>query len=223
MAQQIYVAMVTGCILSLEATASTPLPVTSQKAERIRAAARKLDDEVTDIASLNFITTEPMFRSGLERLRDYYPPRNVPVRTRKGNPARRQFIWAIARAFYKHFHEFHIQAITEIVALLWPATDERNVRHELTSERKAEIAKAAEAENIASGRAAVEATALLSRAQRKPAPSPEGALTSSPSDSQRLRDTLTMLQSLEDTELASSLVQGIQNILAEFDFELRDS
>lgn len=220
--QVAYVAMVTGCVLNTDATIGASSPVTSQKAEKIRAAARKLDDEVSNVSAVNPVVAEPAFRAGLDRLRTFYPPQNVPVRTRKGNPERRQFIWAVAKAFYRHFRDFHIQAITEIVALLWPATDERNVRHELTDERKAEIAEAAKIEIRATGNAVLEATAFLNRAQRK-APASEGIPVSSLSDSQRVRDTLAALKGLEDKELAASLVQGLQAILADFSFEFVDS
>ena len=61
------------------------------------------------------------------------------------------------------------------MALRWPETDVRNVRHGLTAERKGEIARAAKAEIGARSDATLEATAFLNRAQRKPATSTVGA------------------------------------------------
>ncbi|MFV8511326.1 hypothetical protein ACNRBV_09475, partial [Ralstonia pseudosolanacearum] len=197
-------------------------PITGHKAEKIREAAKKLASEVKDVSAVRQIVGQPAFRDGLSQLSKFYPPQNVPVRTRKGNPERRVFIWAVAQAFYSHFRDFHIEAIHEIVALLWPNTDVRNVRHELTSERKAQIAEAAKAEIAAAGDAAVEATAVLTRVQRKVTPYSE-SVADYPSDNEQIRQALTLLTNLADKELAASLVQGLHSVLAEFDFELTNN
>ncbi|AJG24954.1 hypothetical protein RR42_s3378 [Cupriavidus basilensis] len=105
------------------------------------------------------------------------------------------------------------------MASRWRETDVRNVRHELTAERKAKIAEAAKRETSSSGEAAIVAAAALTRAQRRAVP-----LIGHPrSDSQRIRDALAALKSMEDRELAASLVQGIEAVLADFDYEFPES
>lgn len=194
------------------------MPVTVQKAGKIRAAAKRLDDEVAGVAALSSVIAEPTFRSTLDRLRDFAPPQNVPVRTRKGNPERRQFIWTVAEAVFRHFQDFHIEAITEVVALRWPETDIRNVRHELTAERKAEIAEAAKKRTSASGDAAIAAAAALTRAGRGGSSTTKDVRT----DSQKIADVLAALETLEDKDLAGSLGQRVRDGLADFDYEQPD-
>lgn len=161
---------------------------------------------------------QPAFRTCLHQLAQFYPPQSVPVRTQKGNPERRTFIWAVAKAFYSHFRDFHVEAISEIVALLWPNTDERNVRHELTAERKAQIAEAAKAEMTIASDAVLETAALVSRAQRTTHTQSSADLT----DSQRVQQALGLLASIGDKELATSLVQGLHTVLSDFDFGLAE-
>ncbi|MGY2490975.1 hypothetical protein [Cupriavidus sp. CP313] len=214
-AQVSYVAMVVGSILKLEESMPLPLPVSGHKAGRIRAAAKKLDDEVEGVTALSSTIAQPAFRSALDQLREFSPPQNVPVRTRKGNPERRQFIWAVAENFFRHFKSFHIEAITEIVALRWPETDIRNVRHELTTERQGQIAESAKRQTKVSGEAAIVAAAALTRAQRKEGTAVEDLRT----DAQRIGEALATLEGMEDSELAASLAQGLQSVLADFNYQ----
>ncbi|MBP0633185.1 hypothetical protein [Cupriavidus sp. AcVe19-1a] len=214
-AQASYVAMVVGCFLSLDDSMPAPLPVSRPKAGRIRAAARKLDDEVEGVAALSSTVAQPEFRAALDQLRVFFPPENVPVRTRKGNPERRQFIWTVAEAFYGHFECFHIEAIGEIVAMRWQETDVRIVRLELTDERLGKIAEQAKKRTLASGKAATATAAALTRAQRKVGGVAEDVRT----DAQRIGDALAALNGMADRELGASLVQGLQSILADFDYQ----
>ncbi len=213
-AQANYVAMVVGCFLNLDDSMPAPLPVSGPKAGRIRAAAKKLDDEVEGVAALSSTVAQPAFRSTLDQLREFMPPKNVPVRTRKGNPQRRQFIWTVAEAFYGHFGRFHIEAIAEIVAMRWEETDVRTVRLELTAARQGEIAQRAKKRTQASGEAAMATAAVLGRAQRK-----ISARADVRTDAQRIDEALAALNGMADRELGASLVQGLQSVLADFDYQ----
>lgn len=217
-AQASYLAMVIGCIQTLDESLPAQSPVSTVKAGRIRAVAKKLEDEVDGVAELSSTIAEPGFRSALNGLLKFSPPENVPVRTRKGNPQRRQFIWAVAEAFYRHFECFHIEAITEIVAMRWEETDVRAVRLELTAAHQNEIAQRAKRRTQASGVAATVTAAALERAQRKAGAGVEDART----DVQRIEEALAALNGMTDRELGASLVQGLQSVLADFDYQHPD-
>ncbi|MFV8607605.1 hypothetical protein ACNRDG_25340 [Ralstonia pseudosolanacearum] len=214
-----YITMVAGCVVNAEATIDISAPIGARKAGRIRGAALRLEAEVVGVPAVSGIVDDADFRKRLGQLSQFEPAQGVPVRTLRGNPKRRAFIWAVAQAFYAHFQTFHIEAIHEIVALLWPETDERNVRHELTSERKANIAQAAKTAIAATGNAAMEATALLSRAQRRELASTVGT-SKSVGDMQRLQDMLASLKAFSDKELADGLAHGIHAVLADYGVEL---
>lgn len=214
-----YIAMVAGCVVNADAAIEFSAPIGARKAGRIRGAALKLEAEVAGVPAVSRIVDDVGFRTRLGQLSQFKPAQGVPVRTLKGKPERRAFIWAVAQAFYAHFQTFHIDAIHEIVALLWPETDARNVRHELNSERKADIAQAAKAAIAVTGNAAMETTALLSRAQRRDLASTAGTRESI-DDMQRLQDMLASLKAFSDKELADGLVHGIHAVLVDYGVEL---
>lgn len=130
-------------------------------------------------------------------------------------------MWAVAQAFYASFQCFHIEAITEVIALLWPCIDDRVVSRELTDERQAQIAKAAQVELAAAGVAALSSAALIQRAQRAaPMVTSEISRTSTAdlSDSDRIRRALELLEGVGDKELARSLTHGVHTVLGDFDY-----
>lgn len=215
LAEVSYLAMVISCIQTLDESLPAPSPVSAVKAGKIRGVAKRLEDEVEGVAELSSAIAEPGFRSTLSELLKFSPPENVPVRTRKGNPQRRQFIWAVAEAFYRHFNCFHIEAITEIVAMRWQETDVRAVRYELTAVHQGEIALRAKRQIQASGVAATATAAALVRAQRKVGAGPKDART----DAQRIEEALSALTGMADRELGASLVQGLQSVLSDFDYQ----
>ncbi|MCY1210392.1 hypothetical protein D9M68_101200 [compost metagenome] len=218
-----YVTMAARCIADVDNHIEFAAPITTKKAEQIQAAARKLTHEVRNVAAVQDVIAQPGFRSGLEQLSTLHPPQDVPVRNRKGNPQRRAFIWAVGQAFYANFQSFHTEAITEVVALLWPCIDDRVVSRELTDERKDQIARAAEAELAAAGAATLSTASLIQRAQRAaPMVTSEISRTSTAdlSDSDRIRRALELLEGVGDKELARSLTHGVHTVLGDFDYAL---
>jgi len=215
--------MVARCIADVGDLIEFAAPITAKQADRIQAAARKLTREVRDVAAVQHVVAQPGFRSGLEQLSTLQPPQDVPIRNRKGNPPRRAFIWAVAQAFYANFQSFHTEAITEVVALLWPCIDDRVVSRELTDERLGQIARAAEAELAAAGVATLSTASLIQRAQRT-APMAASEISRTPaedlSDSDRIERALSLLEGVGDKELARSLTHGVHTVLGDFDFAL---
>lgn len=218
-----YVTMVARCISDAGNHIEFAAPITAKQADRIQAVARKLTREVCDVAAVQHVIAQPGFRSGLEQLSTLQPPQDVPVRNRKGDPQRRAFMWAVAQAFYANFRSFHTEAITEVVALLWPCIDDRVVSRELTDDRLDQIARAAEAELAAAGAATLSTASLIQRAQRAaPMVTSEFSRTSTAdlSDRERIRRALELLEGVGDKELARSLTHGVYAVLGDFDFAL---
>lgn len=215
-AQASYLAMIVSCFRDLDYDSTpAPLPVSAPRASKVRTAAKKLVEAVDGVVELNSTVTEPAFRAAIDELCEFFPPQDVPVRTRKGNPLRREFIWKVAEAFYCHFKCFHVEAIAEIVAMRWQETDERIVRRELTDERLGLIAESAKKLTNVSGEAATATAAALERAQRKAGAGVKDART----DAQRIEEAMSALTGMVDRELGASLVQGLQSVLADFGYQ----
>lgn len=139
-----FVTMAADCVLSAGAL-PPPAPATSRKAaDQIRKAAVKLHDLTSVAVDLPAPTATAGFQDGLKELCEWQPSRQSRAHSQRGEPERRAFIAHVAERFYASFRTIHTEAAGEIVMLLWPNTDPRTIREELSTERKAGIISAYE-------------------------------------------------------------------------------
>lgn len=142
-AQLSYIAMVLRCLSEQgheEGGDVTFLPIAPKQGSVIRQSASSLRDALDETGQNKALGIDEVFERKLDGLCDVESAICGPVRSLKGNPQRRLFIWLVAEACYKAFTFFHVDAITEIVALRWDEIENRAVSRELTKERKSVIA-----------------------------------------------------------------------------------
>ncbi|MFK0378356.1 hypothetical protein [Pandoraea sp. NPDC090278] len=140
-----FAVLVADCILAAQDVSPAPSAASPRKVQQIRTAANRLHETVSNVAALTPITTDLGFQSGLDVLRHWEPSSETPSSNNKGNPERRAYIEYVALRFYENFREIHVEAVGEIVMLVWPNTQDRTVRHVLSTRRQEELIKEFEA------------------------------------------------------------------------------